>query len=149
MSHHITLRSTVIDFKRSFADSSALAREKALVGITAVALAYTAQLPDHGPMGAQQTYRKVVARTASEFVSDINEYMYFDMKAALGLGQSLYILRYEIAHAPLQGIQAPSMAELLKDVIGEDATVTVQLWAERFINAARIYQQEQAAKGQV
>lgn len=146
MSHHITLRSTVIDFKRSLADSSSLAREKALVGITAVALAYTAQLPDHGPMAASAVYRKSVARVAANFVSDINELLYFDMKAALSLGQSLYVLRYEVAHAPLQGIQAPSLNELLKDAIGEDAQLLVQLWAERFINAARVYQQEQSAK---
>lgn len=146
MSHHITLRSAVIDFKRSLADSSSLAREKALVGITAVALAYTAQLPDHGPMAGSAVYRKAVARIAADFVSDINEHLYFDMKAALALGQSLYILRYEIAHAPLQGIQAPALCDLLKDAVGEDAQLLIQLWAERFINVARVYQQEHAAK---
>ena len=147
MTHHLTLKTLIMDFVAK--QSGGITATERLAMVSSAAIAYATPLPNCGTHASGETYDTVASAVVSAFISDVNEAVYIDHERATSLAKALYLQRYEVCYCPALAFDAMSPLETLQCVFdgeanatGVDAKQTMAIWAGRFIEAAQIYVKE-------
>lgn len=147
MSHHITLRNLIADFKAK--TESGIVQSDRLSMLTAVSMACALPLPNNGANGSGEAYLHVSHGVVPDFLSDINECLYFSMNRVSDLIKAIYINRYEAVYNPVMMLEAPSIKQIIATVFDGDADATntdsqqtMALWGGSFMTMAQLYVKE-------
>ncbi|ANZ50487.1 hypothetical protein STRATTON_62 [Erwinia phage vB_EamM_Stratton] len=146
MTHKVSLNSLVLDFKRTN-EGKGVQAQRALTGLVAFALAYAADLPNNGQMGASEVVGLKLRPIMRNIVSDVNELYCVDLGTIEDLTVGLYCNRYNQVWGGRFALDSFSVKEIFHDAVGEDVWDTVGLWIGRFAEAVNFYIAE--TRGQI
>lgn len=145
MSHHVTLNSLVIQYKRSTEGQGEAARQ-ALAALMGYSVATVAYLPDLGKDGSARARTEMLTPMLRIIASDATEIMPFETPMAEDVANGIYCNRYDVAWGGHRNLETFSNKHILIDTFGEQVFLTVTLWAERFLEAVAHYYREELAK---
>lgn len=141
MSHHVTLNSLVLSYKRS-TEGQGVASRQALAALIGFSAAVAVPLPDLGIEGSDRARVELMVPFFREVASDATELLPFDTPLAEDLANGIYANRYDCAWGRHRTLETFSTKQILVDTFGEDIWQTVSLWSERFVAAMGFYYQE-------
>lgn len=141
MSHHVTLGSLVLSYKRA-TEGQGVASRQALAALIGFSAAVAVPMPDLGIAGADRARLELMVPFFREVASDATELLPFDTPLAEDLANGIYANRYDTAWGRHRTLETFSTAHIIIDTFGEDVWQTVTLWAERFVTAMNLYYHE-------
>lgn len=141
MSHHVTLSSLVLSYKRA-TEGQGVASRQALAALMGFSAAVATPLPDLGVVGGDRARVEMMVPFFREVASDATELLPFDAPLAEDLANGIYANRYDCAWGRHRTLETFSTKQIIVDTFGEDVYQTVSLWAERFVTAMSFYYHE-------
>lgn len=141
MTHKLSLNSLVLDFKRDN-EGKGVQGSRALTGIVAFSLAYTAPLPDNGPTGSSEAVTTLLRPLMTDVVSGVNELYCVDLGTIQDLTTALYCNRYDSAWGGRRALESFSVKQVFDESLGDDVWQTVLMWTDRFRDAVQFYLSE-------
>lgn len=146
MSHHITLNSLVLDFKRAN-EGSNIAAGTLMTILAPITAAYVAPLPNGASYEGEATYNETARGFVISILSDCSELLAYDTNHAMGIARATYINRYNVAYSGELALDALSLSDIVKQVAGDVVdTSAVALWYNRFYNVFKAYYAEYVNK---
>lgn len=146
MTHKVSLNSLVLDFKRTN-EGKGVQAQRALTGLVAFALAYAADVPNNGKMGAAEVVNLKLRPIMRNIISDVNELYCVDLGTIEDLTVGLFCNRYTQIWGGRFALESFSVKEIFHEALGDDVWETVGLWIERFAEAVDFYIAE--TRGQI
>ena len=145
MSHHVTLNSLVLSYKRSTEGQGSIAAP-ALAALLGYSIATIAPLPDLGVDGAGRARMELLVPGLRIIASDATEIMPFETPMAEDIATAIYLNRYDIAWGGHRSLESFTVKQMIVETFGGTVWQTVQFWAGRFLEATRHYYREKLSE---
>lgn len=141
MSHHVTLQSLVLEYKRA-TEGKGINSSSTMAAIIGTAVGIITPLPDLGPHGESRAKNELLVPAINLIGSDATELLPFDTSRAFDVAVGIYVNRYHNAWGRERCLESFSIREIITGVFGDEAWSTLVLWMPRFVEAVLAYYRE-------